>query len=361
MRIRLLADDLTGAMDTAVRLVPLTGPIPVAWHLSAATGEDCSLAFDLATRELDATQARQRASTAAALLAGADIAYLKCDSLLRGWAAEEIAGCWAGGGFDHCVIAPAFPAQRRVTRQGRQWAAALDSDDWRQVGPALADQLMADGLAVSHRAPGDSASAGISLWDAETDADLTCIVATARRLPGRILWCGTAGLAEALAGTPPRQNSTIRTPLLALVGSNHPVTLRQLAEAAAWHCVMPAHDAMAHASVADRLLKSGAAVVSIAVPDGVDRAEAAAQIAKAFDAILGSLAQPATLFAAGGETLRAICDTLGATVLVVRSEAATGVPVSCMRNGRWAGTAVISKSGAFGDAKLLGRLISSAL
>jgi uncharacterized protein YgbK (DUF1537 family) len=70
--------------------------------------------------------------------------------------------------------------------------------------------------------------------------------------------------------------------------------------------------------------------------------------------------QPATLFATGGETLRGICDALGATVLTVDGEVGTGIPVSRMRDGRWAGTTVISKSGAFGDPSLLRRLISSA-
>jgi uncharacterized protein YgbK (DUF1537 family) len=353
MKIRLLADDLTGAMDSAVRLVALAGPIPVSWDLNAAVATG-SLAFDLATRELDAPQARQRAAAASGLLAGADVAYLKCDSLLRGWAAEEIAGCLQGGGFDHCVIAPAFPAQRRATRQGRQWAAALDGGAWQVVGPALAEQL----AATLCRA-GDAAPAGISLWDAETDDDLNQIVAASRALPGRVLWCGTAGLAHALAGAAPVQSGKMATPFLALVGSNHPVTLRQLAGAAAWHHALPAGDDAT--TVAASLQRKRAAVVTIAVPEGTGRAAAAVAIARGFDHVVATFPQPGTLFAAGGETLRAICDTLGATSLVVESEIATGVPVSRMSDGRWAGTAIISKSGAFGDAGLLSRLISAAL
>jgi uncharacterized protein YgbK (DUF1537 family) len=361
MRIGLLADDLTGAMDTAVRFVPLTGAIPVRWIAPPATGARESFAFDLATRELDAAQAMQRAISAAPLLAGTDIAYLKCDSLLRGWAAEEIAGCLRPGGFDHCVIAPAFPAQRRVTRQGRQWAAPLSGETWVMVGPALQDQLGALGLTVARRQPHEVAPAGLSLWDAETDADLHRIVTAARALPGRVLWCGTAGLAEALAGVPPSRIPVIRTPLLALVGSNHPVTASQLAQAAAWHCVLDPHSTAAHAAVSARLLAQRAVVLSIAVPEGVDRDIGAAQIAQGFARVVGQLPRPATLFATGGETLRGICEALGASVLRVEGEIAAGVPVSRMQDGRWAGTEVVSKSGAFGDAGLLGRLISSAL
>ena len=35
-RLRLLADDLTGALDSAARFVPLTGPVAVTWRDDAA-------------------------------------------------------------------------------------------------------------------------------------------------------------------------------------------------------------------------------------------------------------------------------------------------------------------------------------
>ena len=338
MRIRLLADDLTGAMDSAVRFVPLAGAIPVAWQHGAVAGETGSLAFDLATRELGAAEARRRAASAASLLPGADIAYLKCDSLLRGWAAEEIAGCLSTGAFAHCVIAPAFPAQRRVTRAGRQWAGALDDSDWHQVGPALADGLAAHGISIARQSPGEPAAHGVSLWDAETNADLVRIAAAGRALPSPVLWCGTAGLAEALVGVPPTRTAEVHTPFLALVGSNHPMALRQVAEAVAWHHLIPADDPAAHARIAEHLQQHRAAVVSVALPDETARPDAADQIARVFDHIVTNLAPPATLFAAGGETLRAICTALGTTILVVESEITDGVPVSRMRDGRWAGT-----------------------
>jgi uncharacterized protein YgbK (DUF1537 family) len=160
---------------------------------------------------------------------------------------------------------------------------------------------------------------------------------------------------------PPQRVSVIRAPLLALVGSNHPVTASQLVQVAAWHCVLDPYDPAVHAAVPARLAAQRAVVLSVAVPEGMDRDAAAAQIAQGFARVVGQLPQPATLFATGGETLRGICEALGASVLSVEGEIATGVPVSRMQDGRWAGTEVVSKSGAFGDAALLERLISSAL
>ena len=168
MRVRLLADDRTGAIDTAVRFVPLAGPLLVQWDLAKAlssTGRsfDGSLAFDLGTRELSDARSAELATSAAALLDGAELAYLKCDSLLRGSLAQEIVACLQAQHFDHCIIAPAFPAQRRITRNGRQWAAAHGGDEWRLAGPDLAAQLNAAGFSVAKCRPGDRAPPGGSL------------------------------------------------------------------------------------------------------------------------------------------------------------------------------------------------------
>ncbi|MBV9251523.1 MAG: hypothetical protein JO227_20025, partial [Acetobacteraceae bacterium] len=81
MRLRLLADDLTGALDTAAQFVPLTGPVPVVWSDPGLRG---SLAIDSGTREAEEKAAQAIARELARLLSGADIAFKKIDSLLRG-------------------------------------------------------------------------------------------------------------------------------------------------------------------------------------------------------------------------------------------------------------------------------------
>ena len=62
---------------------------------------------------------------------------------------------------------------------------------------------------------------------------------------------------------------------------------------------------------------------------------------------------------AGGETLRGLCDALGATRLDVTGDVLSGIPRSVMRGGRWDGTIVVSKSGAFGTPDLLRDLIAA--
>jgi D-threonate/D-erythronate kinase len=345
--LRILADDLTGALDSAARLVPLVGSVPVVWH-----GGDLppTAAIDAGTRDLDAEAARAAMERLAPHLLGADIAFKKIDSLLRGHVAAELAACMRH--FQHCVLAPAFPFQGRITRGGRQ--LVRDGDGWRDCGIDLPAALRAEGLAIALR-------------DAETDSDLDAIVAADRALPGRVLWCGTGGLAGALAGHRAVPCPDLPRPFLALIGSDHGVSAGQLA--AVGHCLhriaaTAAHEAAAHEVAADeaaairRSLRSGAAAVAVTLPGGTPRAEAARRIGDSFAALLVTQDRPGTLVVAGGETLRRLCESLGATRLEVDGEVAPGVPTSILRNGAWDGQRIVSKSGAFGDAGFLARLFA---
>ncbi len=207
--LRLLADDLTGALDSAAGFVPLTGPVSVTWQPVAAQG---SIAFDSGTRDLPAHQALESIARFSPLLDGGAPAFKKIDSLLRGHVALELATCLRR--FDHCVLAPAFPFQGRITRNGRQLVRS--DDGWRDTGVDLSTELRALGVVAR-------------VLDAETDADLDAIVAEGQRLAGRVLWCGTGGLAGALAGHRPVPCPVLPPPILALIGSDHAVSRAQIA------------------------------------------------------------------------------------------------------------------------------------
>ncbi|HJS85147.1 MAG TPA: nucleotide-binding domain containing protein, partial [Acetobacteraceae bacterium] len=103
-----------------------------------------------------------------------------------------------------------------------------------------------------------------------------------------------------------------------------------------------------------------AVVVATVVPPGLARARAAQHIAGCFTGLLARIDPPATLLAAGGETLRMACMALGAGRLDVDGQLMPGIPTSVLRGGPWDGLRVVSKSGAFGDAGLLARLLGLA-
>lgn len=178
--LRLLADDLTGALDSAAPFAAARGPLPVLWTDAVCRAADGDLAFDSETRDADGGTAAARAGTLAAALAIGDaaIAFKKIDSCLRGQPAAEIAAVMAAGSFRSTVVAAAFPAQGRVTRGGRQWLRA--DGDWRDVGIDIGAELAGFGLEVA-RAPRPD-GAGVFVCDAETEGDLERIAACGRAL-----------------------------------------------------------------------------------------------------------------------------------------------------------------------------------
>jgi D-threonate/D-erythronate kinase len=89
--VRLLADDLTGALDTAAEFVPLTGELPVFWPGVGPLELVGSLSLDSGTRERDPEAAAAEVARLAPSLNGSDIAFKKIDSLMRGAALAEIA------------------------------------------------------------------------------------------------------------------------------------------------------------------------------------------------------------------------------------------------------------------------------
>jgi D-threonate/D-erythronate kinase len=356
--LRLLADDLTGALDSAAAFGAPDAPLPVAWRSDAVT-EAGAFAFDSGTREKPADEAAALVARLAPLLfAGADsLAYKKVDSLLRGSEAEEIDAVLRARPFARVLVAPAFPAQRRTTRDGRQ--GVLAANGWEALPTDLAARLERLGHAVARRRPGDAVPDGVSVWDADTDADLDAIAAAAGEAPG-ILFVGSGGLAAALARRQARETAAaprLARPLLGLFGTHHPVMLGQLASAA--HACVAIRGANDAPRVAARLSAEGAAFVTLDLSPDIPREAAAARIAAAFAGLVARLDQPGTLVVAGGETLRALCDALGADALGVTGELMPGIPCSRLAGGRWNGTAVVSKSGAFGAPDLLSSILAA--
>lgn len=413
--LRLLADDLTGALDTAVEFVGLCGPIEIALGSEPGAKGKSSLAIDSGTRERSAADAVGIIEQLAPLLKGADIAFKKVDSLFRGPWAAELAAVFRLGHWRHCILAPAFPHHGRVTRNGRQMLRAADGT-WQDVSGDLVEALAAEGLQVTGVADEDGPlrlergafntlrltrehrlADGISVFDAETDSDLDSIVALVRSARGPILWCGTGGLAAAMSrgskltageamnpydpGTralalgqarplsfwaelwapimfrplpnrlrPITISHRLQPPVLGLFGSDQPITRAQLkACGSRWLHIGEETDPSV---IEKQLERDGAALVSVNLPPGLDRTEAAARIETCFARIARALPAPGTLIVAGGETLRGLCHSLGPEALTVTGQVSPGLPRSVISGGHWDKVDVISKSGAFGGPDL---------
>ncbi len=361
-RLCLIADDLTGALDTAAPFAVPAGPIPVYWTELPRSSSAASIVLDSGTREVGRDEAR---ATLTRLVAGlpkaADaIFYAKLDSLLRGHAGAEIAAWLHVLAPVHCIIAPAFPLYGRITRDGVQLARMADG--WQPVGTDLRSDLRLEGLTVHHCHLGDPVPQGVSLWDAETDADLTAIAKAGRALEAPVLWCGSGGLADALAEVVrcPGDRFTKQAcprPVLGLFGTDHPASAAQLAACGSLVTTLSSGGNGSAARLEERLTNQGLALATVSLPEGLARDEAARRIGDELGALVRRIDPPGTLLVSGGETLRALCAALEAKRLDLGGHILPGIPHSVLRGGRFDGVHVISKSGAFGDPGLLRRLL----
>lgn len=354
--LRLLADDLTGALDTAVEFAGLCGPIEVRWadRLQAIIPQ--SLAVDSRTRECVPAKAAEIVRGLAPLLRDAGIAYKKIDSLMRGPWSGELAACFSLGFWRHCIMAPAFPYQGRRTQRGRQFARNPDGS-WSAAGGDIADKLRAEGLLAAQGSLAGPLAEGISIFDAETDEDLDRVVAVGRRAPGPVIWCGSGGLARALArGHNVGQSRELKKPVLGLFGSAHPATAAQLSACKVHWTELSARREEIHA-IERRLAETSVALVSAKLSAGASRDDAARRIGEIFAGAASSLPVPGTLIVAGGETLKNLCTALGTQSLLATGQVAPGVPRSLMQGGVWDGVEIVSKSGAFGPPALWRKLL----
>ncbi|MFE3297469.1 four-carbon acid sugar kinase family protein, partial [Streptomyces sp. NPDC059201] len=373
-RVAVLADDLTSAGDGAAPFrrgghqarVLLSGAPLVGHDLPGGV-----LAVDLGTRLLGEGEAEARTREAASALAGSGLLLKTVDSTLRGHVAAEIRAAWEGSGRRAVVVAPAFPAEGRTTRDGVQYVREVRVDESEfahdpvhPVRTADLARLLPVAVPIDARQPERLSEllpgGGLFVCSAVTDADLDRIVAAVPDHRG-VLWVGSPGLAAALArhhalpgadAVPGRLPSAAR-PLVA-VGSANPATRRQLALLAA--------EPGAVSAVAAGPLRAADTPVRILHTPHERRADPAdpsgpTRVLAASVADLAARAPFDGLVVTGGETAEAVLRALGAHGIDLHDEPEPGIA-----RGILAGPAgvprvpVVIKAGGFGDDRTLLRL-----
>jgi uncharacterized protein YgbK (DUF1537 family) len=358
--LRLLADDLTGALDAAAPFAAARGPIGITWLGEAAPGgpgprgsaawTGADAAISTASRDLPPEAALDRVRRLAPGLAGGRPAFKKIDSMLRGNTAEEIVAAHRAGAFGATVVCPAFPAQGRIVRGGRLLLRAASGAV--VAGPDLAAMLRNAG-----------ADRAVVVSDADSEDDIDALV-DAHRDDATVLWAGSSGLARGLAGRRAPLAMPAAARVLIVTGSRHPLARTQIAVL---------RRAFPDAAVGDdggsdpallgqravRRLSSGASVVLDAAP-AMENDAAAAWMARCFEG-LAAAAPPDLLAVIGGDTLARLLAALACHRLTVEGEVSTGVPLACIADGRWSGTRLISRSGGFDDGGTIMRLLATAV
>jgi len=395
--LKILADDLTGAADTAARCRRFGLPATIFLDSPGMPLPQGALAFTSDSRHLTADAAAKSARKTAASLPALDARwYKKIDSTLRGNVGSELDALLELVDAPAAVVCPAFPAQRRWLRNGiltapdfgppaihlpsllraqsRHPVAALSIEEVR--GVALATRLkrlmrMGDSCTGQGRL--------VIAVDAITDNDLDRLVkAQEEALPDALL-CGSAGLVGALVrreaaketfpALPVGRIRTAGQTALLVAGSGSEVAHRQIAHllrcgddnpqlGTSRLIVLPETDSAATASLNPTrpiwLLQQPQPQPD-AVLDGPEARRRADHLARVGVAALAR--RPAdVLLLVGGDTAMLFLRHLGAARLKVEEELLPGMPLcSGVINGR--STLIAIKPGRFGEERTLVELL----
>lgn len=388
VRLGIVADDLTGAMDTGVQFAK-EGLHTVVMLGEGTLPEAEMVVISTDSRDEPADEAYRRAKEAGLRLAGRAI-YKKLDSTLRGNLGPEIEGLLDGLGLGRALVAPAFPSSGRTTvggchmvhgvplaessfardplwpateshlptilaRQTRRAVGHLDLSVVKRGARAAADALRAE-------------SAPIVAADAETPDHLRTLALALAETKEGWLPCGSAGLAEEwpMALGLERSRGALRwaedrRPALVLSGSRNRASAEQLQRAAEegyLRLVRLSADGNGESEIAAgvaRLLDEGSSVGLTTTfseyreGKGMATAERLAGIAR----LVLARSQVAGLFMTGGDIARATCRGLGATALQALGEVQPGVPAGVLVGGPHDGMKVVTKAGGFGSDRAI--------
>lgn len=411
-RILIVADDLTGANDSAAKFAAVGRAVTV---LETATTEEMEglknrfriVALSTESRNLgchEAAEAARRVLPGA--LAGFDpgIVFKKIDSTLRGNIEAELAVCHelVNCGKDvPIILTPAYPGNGRIvcggyvlvcgvplsrSFAGRDALAPATASRVSRIFPTWRDRVSEVTLGTYET--GDEAlrqallkvsadGKDLLLADATDQEDLDLLVRVVLSVHDRVLWAGSAGLADAIArhlakANPRSACKSVRPAstragrdVLVLYGSLNPASMAQ-ADCARENgsCrVIYAPDGLGVRETLDVLARSegSTAIVSAHLNCVGTPAEASVRIKNYFAEVAREAVMSRrfhSIVLCGGDVGRAVLAALGATTITTEAEIIPGVVYCRAYEGLAAGMGVVTKAGGFGERETLCQILA---
>lgn len=340
-KIAIVADDLTGALDSSVAfadrdlsVVVALRPTGVAQALSA--GADV-VVVNTASRGLSAIEAGQRtAEVCKAILAAGrpGIVFKKIDSRLKGNVRSEVAAVHHVFGGGPVIVAPSVPDQQRTVDGG-----------------AVVGRGVGAPIPIADHVPD-----GCVIIDAATEGQLDALVASVEWQTAVAV--GARGLGRALARYLGHSGQGLgfvphRATLFA-IGSADPISNEQMAELAddSRVSIVTAPDGIQ----ADSVPRLPALLRTTGAPwpnPSMVTERFARTVVRAIDEL-----NPQSVVISGGDTALAILDLLGVEIVYPMGEALPGLPWFLVDTETGPLRCVL-KSGGFGDGSTLVRLLSA--
>jgi uncharacterized protein YgbK (DUF1537 family) len=393
----ILADDLTGAADCAIAFGRRGLAAAVTWGEIADAGDRQHpvISYDAASRGLTAEAAARRHADVLATLYEPDrILFKKIDSTLRGQPAAETAAALAhlkartGSAFG--IFAPAFPATKRTTIDGRVVVngepleqAEVWQRDHTYPTADIADVLATAGVRSekvvlatirgghleAHLARIASGDSMVAICDAETEHDLHLIAEASLGVSPATMFIGSAGLAHALAALDDISSmEQLEIPTSAfgtlivvgsLAGASRSAARKLVASGAVTHLPVAPDtllgDAKGHSALAADVIETLSAGRDVLVEIMMDENPTMSlgpQLAQKLADALAPVASKMGAFAAtGGETAATLLSRFGVNGIRLADEIEPGVSLGLTLGS--ISVPIATKAGAFGDENSL--------
>ncbi len=349
LKVAIIADDLTGALDTGAPFVEAGLKVVVAIEVGVL-GDALSRTPDVvvvntASRALPPDQAAQRIEAVLAVLGPARPAILfkKIDSRLKGNVAAESLALGRAAGRGTIVIAPAIPDQQRFTING-----------------AVSGRGVEVPLPIRPLFPANSFS--IDVHDASSDGDLDELV---RHIDwSAAIAVGARGLGSAIARSLARSTPSIPAfspseDTLFAFGSRDPITAAQIAyltNRCQTVLVVEAPDG----DLAAKAIMQLPAIVQCSGEQTARPEEVAARFAQGVRDMVERM-KPEMVLMGGGDTALAILKELDARVLIPNGEIEAGIPWFEIEDAHGRTIRCAVKSGGFGNINSLLKLVPENL
>lgn len=405
-RLAIVADDLTGSMDTGVQFAKrgLRTVVSLDDRLGEGGGHGADvIVLNTNSRPDDASLAasKVRATGAYVREQGVTRVYKKIDSTLRGNIGPELDALMDAWGAAVAVLTPAFPAVGRTVVGGAllvngvPWERTQYAED-RPEGTSLVARLIGSKRATANVAREDIArghealaarmrslvaeGAGVIVADAATEGDLLTVAMAAVAAGYDQVLCGSGGMAEVLPEALALSSSEavevaaipVGKPVLVVAGTVNRVTIEQVRNAgndsgAACVEVLPpdlannpaAEQARVESACAEAL-KGRQDLIIVTVPlssdQGTTMVARDAAVASALGPVVAASLRPGDwsgMILTGGDTAVGVCAALGANTLQIEGEVEPGIPYGRLLEGKLAGQMVVTKAGGFGKPEAI--------
>jgi D-threonate/D-erythronate kinase len=422
MRFLIIADDLTGANDTGVQFakVGFETLSLLSYEENESKPDAEVLVFNTETRSLDSDKAykKMKAVADSLVLSNFSLVYKKIDSTLRGNIGAEIDALLDCELYDLAIVLPAYPKKGRITIGGYHvvnGSLVEDSEISRDPKNPVAESHLPTLIGRQSRRGIAHVDIGgirknqifeslkdfidknqqIIVFDSFTQNDLETVTDAVLKSGVKVLWVGSAGLAESLskvykAPAFGNKNKKIKSkascelPILTIAGSVSVVTRQQInALIEQRDCrliisnpVLLVNDSHRRQEIARltaaiiEVIEDGASPVltsdvsehvmkelhSFKVTTGKSSVEIGSEIAESLGEVGASvLAQQAIggLILTGGDIAYSTCEHLGVKALRIIDEVEEGIPLCEVIGNRLDGLPLVTKAGAFGNKESL--------